>query len=106
DNGGQVSVVDVAFGTDSIFALTSEGLKIAPLAGANLANYQNWENIGTAAGLPTADGKKLQMLGDSIFALFGDSVYKGLDGAWELHYADTNFTINSIKASGGKFYIL
>ncbi len=106
DNGGQISVQDVAFTTDSIFAITTEGVKKAALLGANLANFQNWQNIGTADGLPTADGRELEVVGDTLYALFNDTVYVGFNGAWSFYYADTNYVLTNIKATGGKLLVL
>jgi hypothetical protein len=106
DNGGQVSVLDLALTNDSIFAISSEGLKVATLSGSNLANYQNWQNIGAPNGMPTANGKKIEVLNDSIFALFGNTVYFGVNGVWNEYFVDTNFTITTIKATGGHLMIL
>ncbi len=106
DNGGQVSVIDLALTTDSIYAISSEGLKVATLSGVNLANYQNWQNIGTPSGMPTANGKNIEMLNDSIFALFGNKVYKGLNGVWNEYFVDTNFTITAIKSTGNHLMVL
>lgn len=106
DNGSQVSVLDVVFTTDSIFALTAQGLKKGPLQGSNLANYQNWENIGTANGMPVANGQQLEMVGDTIFALFADTVYQGYNGVWSSYYADTNYTLKAIKTTNNRLLIL
>lgn len=106
DNGGQISVEDVAFSSDSIFAVTVEGVKKATLSGVNLANYQNWQNIGAANGLPTANGRMLEMLGDTLYALFNDSVFVGVNGTWSIYYTDTNYNINRIKATAGKLLVL
>ncbi len=106
DNGGQVSVQDVAFTADSIFAITFEGLKKGSLSGINLANYQNWQNVGAASGLPTANGTEIEMLGDTLYTLFNDTVFIGLNGAYSFYYTDANYTMNNIKATGGKLLIL
>lgn len=106
DNGAQISVLDVALTTDSIYAVTTQGVKKATLSGINLANYQNWETVGAANGLPTTNGRQIEMLGDTIFALFGDSVYVGINGAWMQYYTDTSFAINSIKSTGGRLLVL
>ncbi len=106
DDGRQVSVIDVSFEADSMYALTSEGLKKAPSTGANLANYQNWENIGNASGLPVSNGRALEMVGDTTYILFSDSVYRGVNGNWQFYYADTTHVINTIKATNNILYIL
>lgn len=106
DNGNQVNVIDVAFVSDSIFALTVQGLKKAPLAGANLANYQNWQNIGLAEGLPTTDGRLIEVVADSIYALFGDTVFKAVNGAWGQYYHQADYTITNIKGTDGQLHVL
>lgn len=106
DNGGQISVQDVAFAADSIFAVTTEGLKKATLSGVNLANYQNWQNVGAASGLPTTNGRMIEMVSDTLYTLFKDTVYIGINGYWSFYYADTSFSINSIKGNGDRLLIL
>lgn len=106
DNGGQISIADVAFTTDSIYAISTEGLKRASLSGSNLANYQNWQNSGTLNGLPTANGKNVEVLNDSVYALFDNTVYLGVNGNWIEYFLDTNFTITNIKNTHGHLMVL
>lgn len=106
DNGGQISVRDVAFTNDSIFAITTEGVKKATLSGINLANYQNWQNVGASNGLPITNGRMIEMIGDTLYALFDNTVYYGVNGSWSLYYADTSYNINRIKGTGGKLLVL
>lgn len=75
-SGEQVNVNNVALVNDSIFAATAQGIKKAPLVGALLANYQNWSTMGGAQGLPVGSADNILSYNDTLYALYGDSLYQ------------------------------
>ncbi len=76
DNGNYLAVNNVAFANDSVYALTSKGVKSAPVSSHNLANYENWDvpvfdGISTVEKIASLDNRLCVVANDTVFAIGG-----------------------------------
>ncbi|MCB9168786.1 MAG: hypothetical protein H6594_00370 [Flavobacteriales bacterium] len=109
-NGAQVLVNDIAFGADSIYAATENGLYVASQQATNLASYTSWHK---RPDIPNANGAFTSVLfvGDKLVvdlrpANAPDTIYYW-DQAWERAewaYGATNSSLCTTQ-DGGRLII-
>lgn len=111
DTGDAESITDVQTDARYIYALTTKGMKYAPIQGSNLANYQNWNEMVIPE--PDIENRQILSVNDTIFLLKGNNnLYRYTNGTWSMPtggvtkvYHDsgiifTCYTDNTIKAPG------
>lgn len=89
--GNQTVVFDCTISQDTIYALTAEGLKRAPLDGQNLLDFSSWDHNFSPLGLVS----EIETYNDTLFAL-ANGLFKRNGQNWDLIE----------DASGRTFYAL
>ncbi|KIC96082.1 two-component regulator propeller domain-containing protein [Flavihumibacter solisilvae] len=105
-NNGAFTKVNAAVRAGSFYyAATLEGLKKAPAAGVNLADYRNWQTVSGTAGLPTGEVQRVLTGKDSvIYVQAGSTLYRQGDAQFQQVYSD-DWTWKHIQWSGDRLLI-
>ena len=77
--GNQTTVFDCTISQDTLYALTAEGLKRAPLEGQNLLDFSSWDHNFSNLGLISS----IESYNDTLFAL-ANGLYKREGQNWNL----------------------
>lgn len=94
-SGQYIAVYGVTTDGNYFYAATAEGVKKAPVSGANLANYQNWAPL--MQGLQTAPVQSIVYLQNRLICRQQDSLFSLEQDSWQPWYADGRH-INSISS--------
>lgn len=89
-NNGAYTKVNAAVRSGSFYyAATGEGLKRAPVAGANLSDYRNWTMVSGTAGLPSGAVQRVVAGRDSaIYVQSGSTLYRKENADYLPVYSD------------------
>lgn len=102
--GNPVRVRDCAILNDTIYAITDEGLKTAPLSSPNLLDFSNWNH--NIADAPSNDFNFVELFNNRLFFVAENhTLYKLHNGVWSLVYFDSDENIISLKASNELVFI-
>ncbi|WP_207491470.1 two-component regulator propeller domain-containing protein [Aridibaculum aurantiacum] len=105
NNGSQVKINGITAAGQSWYAATEEGLKVAPVSGSNLSNFQNWNLVSAAQGLTPGVVRSVMTLQNQVLALKNDSIFINNGNSWSLFYNDPNWPIVSINTSNNKLLV-
>jgi ligand-binding sensor domain-containing protein len=86
------------------YAATEDGLKTAPVAGFNLADYRNWTTVSGTAGLPAGPARQVILVQGTVFVQVGSGLYKLQNDQYLPFYADAN-NWSSVTSSADKILI-
>lgn len=86
------------------YAATEEGLKRAPVNGANLADFRSWQTLSGTGGLPAAPCKGVLALPGKIVALQNDTLFAGSDASWSSLFSN-GIPVLSITLSENKLTV-
>ncbi|HEX8332593.1 MAG TPA: two-component regulator propeller domain-containing protein [Segetibacter sp.] len=100
--GGQVKINGFTSDGSSYYAATDEGLKRASISSTNLADYRNWQSVGSFGNGPV---KMVSKVSDKIVALKNDSIYVVNGNASTIFYADATWPIVSINIAAEKLLV-
>jgi ligand-binding sensor domain-containing protein len=103
NNGRQVPVFNITADVTSIYAATTEGLKMADARQANLSDYRNWKNL-TGSWSPETPVEVLSFR-DIILFRKADSLF-GIVGSESRLLYSTSFNIKAVSLSAGKLLII
>lgn len=103
-NGNFTPVYGLTEDGGFFYAATAEGIKKAPVTGANLADYRVWINISGANGLGTGPVRDVVKQGAVLLALKNDTVFSFRNGNWQTYYAPAA-QIRSITPSQNKLLV-
>jgi len=84
ENGESLSIWQVAFAKDSIFAATNKGIIKAPIA-SNLKDFNNWIISKTTQGLPEDTSIAIVNLNDEMYTAFPS------EGVFKYDFQNTNW---------------
>jgi hypothetical protein len=86
-NGQKKPILATGFYNDRIYAFDTEGLKSAPMASPNLADYRNWS---LEKSTPSANNSPCQLLpfNGSLIALVKDSLFVLQNNTWKLLFTN------------------
>ena len=104
-NGNQININACIQSNNQLYAATDEGLKTAPAAGTNLANYSNWTNMSGTNGLPAGTVNNIVVANGLLYAQLQNTIYVWNNNNWVLWYADNNWPITKMEASGNNLLI-
>lgn len=104
-NGNQININACIQFNNQFYAATDEGLKTAPAAGTNLANYSNWTNLSGNNGLPLSIVNNIVAANGILYAQIQNTIYTLQNNQWALWYTDSNWPITKIEASGNNLLI-
>lgn len=97
NTGNYTKVNGFTAGAGFFYAATEEGLKKAPIATINLADYQNWQLLSGSNGLNAGACKDVLNLQNKIIAQKDDSLFVLNGNSWGFFYTDgwaiTNTTV-------------
>ncbi|HTJ13983.1 MAG TPA: hypothetical protein VL547_18225 [Dinghuibacter sp.] len=102
--GVQTPVYAVASDSQYWYAATATGLRKAPKAAANLADFSNWQVSTGDAGMDILPCQDVIGDGQTIYVLRNDSVYAYTGGVWRPWYA-AGWTIRAIQTGGDSLII-
>ncbi|WP_207512159.1 type IX secretion system anionic LPS delivery protein PorZ [Longitalea luteola] len=103
-NGAKVKVNAITGDGSYLYAATEEGLKKAPVNGANLADFRNWQLVSGANGLPAGRVRSLASVQNNVIALKNDSLWLQTGNNWSLFYRD-GWTINNCTVSNNRILL-
>lgn len=101
-SGQYVAIYGLTTDGSYVYAATAEGVKKAPLTGANLANYRNWTPL--MQGLQNSAVQDIVYLPDRLICRQADSLFILEQEHWQPWYADGRH-INSISVSGEQLLV-
>ena len=104
-NGNQININACIQFNNQFYAATDEGLKTAPAAGTNLANYSNWTNLSGNNGLPLSIVNNIVAANGILYAQIQNTIYTLQNNQWALWYTDSNWPITKIEAPGNNLLI-
>ncbi|RTL48123.1 MAG: hypothetical protein EKK39_12890 [Sphingobacteriales bacterium] len=104
-NGNQININACIQFNNQLYAATDEGLKTAPVTGTNLANYSNWTNLSGTNGLPAGTVNNIVAANGLLYAQLQNTIYVWKNNSWLLWYADNNWPITKIEASGNNLLL-
>jgi ligand-binding sensor domain-containing protein len=104
NNGNRIKVFSVSVDNSSLYAATEEGLKKAPIAGSNLSDYRNWQNISGGNGLSLGPVLQVGSVGNNVVARKQDSLFIQNAGTWNFLY-HSGWRIENISVSENKLLI-
>jgi hypothetical protein len=102
--GNTIKVNAITSNGVSLYAATTEGIKKAPVSGANLADFRNWQLISGTNGLPAGEVQSVISAQNKVFAVKNDSLLVLSGNSWSLLYAD-GWTINNCTVSNNKLVV-
>ncbi|MFT6850505.1 MAG: ligand-binding sensor domain-containing protein [Sphingobacteriales bacterium] len=82
-NGDNVNVKSLTLNDSFIFAGSENGIYMAPLNGANLADFQNWRLLGQADGVTQQPARHLTTIQNKVYAEVGDTIFRFTNSTWE-----------------------
>lgn len=85
--GNFTAVYGLAEDGGFFYAATAEGMKKAPVTGANLADYRSWINISGTNGLSNGPVRDVVRNGTTLLALKNDTVFSLANNNWQQWYA-------------------
>lgn len=103
-NGAGIKVNAIARDGSFYYAATTEGLKKAPVSGANLADFRNWQLISGANGLPAGPVQSVISVQNNILVVKNDSLLLQSGNTWAFFYTG-GWTINNCTVSNNKILI-
>jgi ligand-binding sensor domain-containing protein len=103
-NGSRIRVNAVTRDQQYFYAATAEGIKKAPVTGANLADYHNWQTLSGSNGLPAGEALSVTTLQNNILAVQNNSVWLQTGNTWAVWYTD-GWTITNTTVSNNKLLI-
>lgn len=103
-NGSKIRIHATSRNNQYFYAATADGLQRAPISGANLADFRNWQNLSGTNGLPAGEVNAVVINGNNIVVLKNDSLYSNTGGNWSSLYAD-DWTIDHIDLAGNKLLL-
>lgn len=103
-NGGtQVKVNGLTTDQAFFYAATEEGLKKAPLNSTGLSDFNNWQLVSGASGLPDGSCQDVWNLQGNILVQKDDSLFLQTGTNWHLFYTDewqlTGMSVSENKVS-------
>lgn len=102
--GNPVKVLDCAIFNDTIYAVTAEGLKSAPLSSTNLLDFSSWNH--SIQNLPAINFDLIEVFENKLYVVADkQSLYQYQNGSWNLVYFDSDKEIISLKASNQLIFI-
>ncbi|OYT11568.1 MAG: hypothetical protein B6I19_11160 [Bacteroidetes bacterium 4572_114] len=110
-DGGQINVLDVTFGMDSLFAATEAGIYKADINSPNLADYSSW--VVDLRLYPNAFFNEIEFYnGDLVINNYNEGygrdttfLYDFTTKHWGYFPGANNFTKNSIKVAYGQLLL-
>jgi ligand-binding sensor domain-containing protein len=101
-NGGSYVKTNMFTKDNSFFyAATDQGLKRTSVNSSNPADFQQWQNLSAANGLPSAAAKGVVNVQNKIIALANDSLFVLNGNNWNLFYGD-GWKVISINTTENK----
>ena len=97
-NGTNVKVSGLTADAGLFYAATEEGLKKAPVAAANLADYRNWQLESGTNGLSAGACNNVLNVQSKIVVQKNDSLFAWNGNTWSLLYTD-DWHISNINTS-------
>lgn len=104
NGGASVKVSSVVKATNYVYAATAEGLKKAPAAGVNLADYRNWSVLSGTNGLPAAAPSLVLETHDTLLVQVGNTLYRGAGDQFSVLYTD-EWEWTGVTISNGQVFI-
>lgn len=101
NGGGATKVNAITSDGTYLYAATGEGIKKAPVSGANLADFRNWQLISGSNGLPAGFVQSLASVQNNVLAVKNDSLWLQTGNSWSLFYRD-GWTIKNCTVSNNK----
>ncbi|SFD29625.1 Por secretion system C-terminal sorting domain-containing protein [Chitinophaga sp. CF118] len=96
NSGAYTPVYALAINNNYFYAATAEGIKKAPVAGSNLADFRNWTPV--LQGLQPDTVWQVIQLGNTLICQQGKQLYKLENDTWQPWYTDgnpiTNLSVN------------
>lgn len=105
NNGSQIKVNGLTRDNNSIYAASEQGLKVASLQSANLADYRNWTLVSGTNNLPVGACKNIITVENSIILQKGDSILIQNGNSWQLIYYDAAWPITNITANSNRITV-
>lgn len=103
-NGGYVKTWGFTKDNGWFYAATEEGLKRAPVASPNPADFQAWQTLSGSNGLSAAPSRAVVALQGKIITLQNDSLFVLKGATWSLFFAN-GWPVVSVNASEGKLLV-
>ena len=103
-NGQQITVNTIASDANFFYAATAEGLKSAPIASSNLADYRNWQTEVINGSSIQEISSVIVLSNDHPIILKNDSVFIKQSAAWTLLYSSGN-SIRSVTKSNNQIIV-
>ena len=100
-NGLAARVNAVAADGQYFYAATTEGLKRAPVAGVNLADFRNWQLLSGTAGLPAGACEQVLNVQNRIIVQKGDSLFTLTNGSAALFFT-SSWSNTAVNTSSGQ----
>lgn len=104
NGGNQVKINAVSSDAGFFYAATEEGLKKVANNGVNLADYNNWQLISGANGLPAGICQNVLTLQNKVVVQKDDSLFVQNGTNWTLLYQD-GWPIINVNVSDNKINI-
>ena len=98
NTGDPVVVYDCSIYNDTIFALTAQGLKTAPLSSPNLLDFNSWthNNVFYPFGFSTM----IEQHNGKLFSVVNETMYEYVgSGTWDSVYRMPGFAFQSLQSS-------
>jgi hypothetical protein len=96
-SGNPVAVYDCTIYNDTIYAITAEGIKRAPLSSPNLLDFSNWDHF--IVGAPFFIATHIETFQNSLFVVADNVMYEYNDGVWDDVFELPGSEFISLRAS-------
>jgi hypothetical protein len=95
--GNPVAVFDCTIYNDTLYAVTAEGLKRAPLNSPNLLDFSNWQHV--IPSLPALNISLIEVFGGKLYATADNVLYAYDNGTWDTYFSDNDIAFLSLRGS-------
>ncbi|NML20393.1 hypothetical protein HHL16_05885 [Pseudoflavitalea sp. G-6-1-2] len=104
NNGEKISVFNTITDASYYYASTEQGLKRAPVNGANPADYRNWELLSGKDGLPAGPVQSVNILNNQLIAQQNNQLFIWKNNSWNLFWQD-GWNIRQARVSENKLLL-
>ncbi|MFC4233529.1 two-component regulator propeller domain-containing protein [Parasediminibacterium paludis] len=105
NGGGEVVVNAITTDGNFWYAATNEGLKQASVNAANLANYNNWQNLSGSNGLSDGVTQNAVLASGKLLVQKNDTLLVQNSSGFAILYTDSNWQITNLNSSNGKLLL-
>jgi hypothetical protein len=103
-SGTSVKVNRVVLSNGFIYAATAAGLLRANQNSPALGNFSVWQQQAASVNLPSSACNQVEVGNNTVYAVFGDSIFALSDNTWNLKYSRSSFTVKRIRYQANKLY--